>query len=155
MTSEAMLYIGCGCVVGDGAGRYLLVRETKPIARGRLSLPAGGLERDESLEESAVREVSEETGLVVASTGLLGVFHCARTSEDSYGVTVVFGARIAGGELQESKAHPELLWRTFDEIVAHHSSGMLRGAHVVEAVRRFAAGDYLPAEAVTLVGRND
>ena len=148
-------YIGCGCVVGDGQGRYLLVRETKAIARGRLALPAGSLEADETLERAAVREVREETGLLVEATGLLGVFHCARTSEDSFGVNFVFGARQIGGALTPSPEHPELLWCSLDEVVAHDDRGDLRGAHVPEAVRRFAAGQYLANDVVLLVGRND
>ena len=155
MRGGASLYVGCGCVVGDGAGRYLLVRETKAIARGRLALPAGSLEADETLEAAAVREVAEETGLVVESTGLLGIFHCVRTSEHSFGVNFVFGARQVGGALTPTAEHPELVWCTLNEVSAHNANGNLRGAHVPEAVRRFEVGVYLPDNTVVLVGRND
>lgn len=153
--NEPQVYIGCGCVVDDGAGRYLLVRETKTIARGRLALPAGKLEADETIKEAAIREVTEETGLVVETTGLLGIFHCARTSENSFGVNFVFAARVIGGELTPSAEHPELLWLTVDEVVIRHEQGKIRGAHAVEAVRRLAAGDYLPDGLVTSVGHNN
>jgi len=155
--SEPQIYIGCGCgcVVDDGAGRYLLVRETKTIARGRLALPAGKLEADETIEEAAIREVTEETGLVVETTGLLGIFHCALTSEDSYGVNFVFAARVMGGELTPSAEHPELLWLSMDEVVIRQDQGEIRGAHAVEAVRRLTASEYLPDDLVTPVGHND
>ncbi|WP_034386735.1 NUDIX hydrolase [Deinococcus sp. YIM 77859] len=51
--------IGVGCVVLRGE-EILLVRE-----RGRWSLPKGGLEAGELVQEGARRETYEETGLVV------------------------------------------------------------------------------------------
>jgi ADP-ribose pyrophosphatase YjhB (NUDIX family) len=120
-----------------------------------LALPAGKLEADESIEQAAIREVAEKTGLVVKTSGLLGIFHCARTSENSYGVNFVFGARVAGGELTPSAEHPELLWCTYDEVVASTTRGQVRGTHGVEAIRRYEAGEYLPDALVTLVDRND
>ncbi len=155
MTAPAKVYVGCGCVVDDGSGRYLLVRETKAIARGRLSLPAGGLEADESLAHAAIREVVEETGLTVEVTGLLGIFHCERTSEGSYGVNMVFGAQPISGSLTPTSEHPELLWLTADEITQRDQNGEIRGAHVVAAVRRAQAGQYLADDLISVVGSND
>jgi len=55
-------YVGVGAVIVD-AGRVLLVkRKYEPLA-GRWSLPGGAVEVGETLEESIVREMSEETGL--------------------------------------------------------------------------------------------
>jgi len=150
MTGEPKLYVGSGCVVSDREGRYLLVRETKAIARGRWSLPAGRLEPDESIIDAAAREVLEETGFVVTVHGLLGVFHCARTSEDSYGVNVVFGASPISGELTVSDEHPEVVWHTLGEVEALHASGTIRGAHVVPAIERMQDERYL--DPATILG---
>lgn len=147
-------YIGCGCVVTDGDGRYLLVRETKAVARGRLAMPAGMLEPEESIVDAAVREVWEETGLTVEPTGFLGVFHCARTSEDSYGVNFVFEARAVDGEITVSDEHPEVVWRTRDEIDALHAAGQIRGGHVPLAVARSESADYRDAD-ITQVSASD
>ena len=157
MTTPPQMYIGCACVVQEPdneQNRYLLVRETKAIARGRLALPGGSLEAGETLEQAAIREVAEETGLAVDSLGLLGVFHCERTSENSFGVNFVFGARVVGGELTPSPEHPELVWLTADEIDSLQDDGNLRGAHLVEAVRRLQAGIYLPDGLDTSVDSN-
>lgn len=148
-------YIGCGCVVTDGDGRYLLVRETKAAARGRLALPAGSLEADESVEQAAVREVLEETGLAVEVTGLLGIFHCARTVENSFGINFVYEARRVAGEITTSVEHPEIVWKTIEEIDRLHGEGGIRGGHVPIAVRRSAAGDYVDAAVVTQVSAAD
>ena len=146
-----MLYIACGCVVADGAGRYLLVRETKAIARGRFALPAGKLEADESLVEAAVREVLEETGLEVEVTGLLDIFHCERTSEDSFGVNFVYASTAIGGSITPTEEHPEIVWKTLNEIRALSESGGVRGTHVIEAVVRLEAATTMPIDTVSQV----
>jgi len=60
-------------LVLDGAGRILLFRFAH--VRGPLSgqvywaTPGGGVEDDETYEQAAIRELHEETGLVVADVG--------------------------------------------------------------------------------------
>ena len=44
-------------------GRVLIVRRGRPPAHGLYTLPGGGVELGETLEEAIVREVREETGL--------------------------------------------------------------------------------------------
>lgn len=55
---------GAGAIVFD-AGRILLVQRGRPPAVGLWSIPGGHVEADESPADAAVRETSEETGLVV------------------------------------------------------------------------------------------
>src|SRR5690606_35262418 len=45
-------------------GQFLLVRRSKAPDAGRWSFPAGKIERGETLGEAALRELSEETGIV-------------------------------------------------------------------------------------------
>jgi 8-oxo-dGTP diphosphatase len=54
-----------GAVVQDDAGRLLLVRRGREPNRGSWSLPGGRVEPGETPAEAVVREVREETGLVV------------------------------------------------------------------------------------------
>jgi mutator protein MutT len=65
-------------VVGVGAvvvheGRVLLIRRGKEPLRGRWLVPGGTVEWGETLEQAVVREVEEETGLVVRPRELLVV----------------------------------------------------------------------------------
>jgi 8-oxo-dGTP diphosphatase len=72
VTSVPRAALGAACVMVDDDGRVLLVHH----AYGRLNweLPGGGAEPGESPDETAVREVLEETGLRVAIDRLTGVY---------------------------------------------------------------------------------
>lgn len=61
-----------GAVVHDDAGRLLMIRRGTEPGRGRWSLPGGRCEPGETAAEAAVREVREETGLVVLAGHLVG-----------------------------------------------------------------------------------
>lgn len=54
-----------GAVVHDAEGRLLLIQRGHEPHQGRWSLPGGRIEAGESPEEAVVREVFEETGLMV------------------------------------------------------------------------------------------
>lgn len=65
--------VGVGAVVFQ-ADCVLLVRRAKAPLEGAWSLPGGAVELGETLEEAIVREVVEETGLVVAPVQVLKAF---------------------------------------------------------------------------------
>lgn len=66
-----MVYAGGG-LVRNNHGRYLIMKR-----RGKWDLPKGKLNRNESFEDAAVREVTEETGLygVEIVTPLIATYH--------------------------------------------------------------------------------
>ena len=83
-------------------GKVLLVRRANQPGYGKWSVPGGYVDRGEVVEEAAVREVREETGLVVEIERLVGLF-----SEAGRPVIVAaFGGLERGGELA---AGPEAL----------------------------------------------
>lgn len=59
-------------IVSDDAGRLLLVRRAAPPKVGTWCLPGGFMELGESPVESALREMTEETGLTGEVDRLLG-----------------------------------------------------------------------------------
>jgi 8-oxo-dGTP diphosphatase len=65
--------IGAAAVVLDASGRVLLVRHTY----GRLNweLPGGASENGESVVDTALRELREETGLRARANRLTGVYY--------------------------------------------------------------------------------
>ena len=89
---------GAGRRAGAAAGEVLLCRRAIEPYRGSWTLPAGYQEVDETIESTAVREVREETGLVVRLTGLLDVLS---TDDDPRkpSLLVVFEGEEVDGEL--------------------------------------------------------
>ena len=84
--------IGAAALIVDDGGRVLLVKHTY----GRLNweLPGGGAEADESAEETALREVREETGLRVVVERLGGVYYEREVDMHHF----VFVCRLEGAE---------------------------------------------------------
>lgn len=79
-------------------GRVLLVRRAVPPKIGCWCLPAGYVEYDEGPVAAVIREVHEETGLIVRVVGLLEAYHI---TSDPRGMTVtlVYRAVPVSGEL--------------------------------------------------------
>jgi 8-oxo-dGTP diphosphatase len=70
--------VAVGAVVLRDDGRVLLVKRARPPNMGTWTLPGGRVEASESLEGAIVREVREESGLVVEARLPLGVVHLER-----------------------------------------------------------------------------
>ncbi|MEE8392341.1 MAG: GNAT family N-acetyltransferase [Anaerolineae bacterium] len=111
---------------GDG---ILLVRRGQPPFVGWWALPSGYIEADESVEQAAVRECKEETGLDVELLELFGVYSFPEGPVQS-GIVIFYRARPVGGELRAGDdaqevgifspdALPEkLAFRTHREVLA-------------------------------------
>lgn len=95
-------------VVVDLDGAIVLGRRNHEPQLGRWSFPSGFVDAGEVLEEAAVREVEEETGLRVRIDRLLGVYSRAgeRTIFLAYAGTAVGGDLEAGDENFEVAAFP-------------------------------------------------
>jgi 8-oxo-dGTP diphosphatase len=65
--------IGSGAIVVDDRGRVLLVRHT--YGRFNWEIPGGANEVGESITETAVRELREETGVEAVAERLTGIYY--------------------------------------------------------------------------------
>jgi len=77
----------------------VLVRRGEAPFKGRWALPAGYIEADESVEQAAIRECWEETGLEVELLELFGVYSFPEGPVQS-GIIIFFRARPVGGTLR-------------------------------------------------------
>jgi ADP-ribose pyrophosphatase YjhB (NUDIX family) len=100
------LVVATSAVIVDDRGRILLQRRADS---GNWALPGGAMETSESLTDSVVREVAEETGLDIEVTGLVGTYTDPRhiiaytDGEVRRQFNICYTARILGGELRASR----------------------------------------------------
>ncbi len=86
--------VAVGVVVESG-GQIVLERRAHDPNAGLWSFPSGFVEVGEVLEDAAVREVEEETGLRVRIDRLLGVYSTAGERV----VFIAYAGSVEGGEL--------------------------------------------------------
>jgi 8-oxo-dGTP diphosphatase len=101
-------------------GRILIVRRARPPAHGLYTLPGGGVELGETLEEAVIREVREETALEVRPVALAGYRQAiARDAEgkvERHFVILPFAARWISGEVSLNEELAEAHWLLPDDL---------------------------------------
>ena len=128
-------------VVHDERGRIALVHRKD---NGLWALPGGGMELGESIEDCAVREVKEETGLDVEITGLVGIYtnphHVMAYSDGEVRqqFSICYTTRLIGGELAYDSESTDIAWVEPDKIpeLTMHPSMKLRIDHYLEKRER-------------------
>jgi mutator protein MutT len=104
--------VGVGAVVVD-QGRVLLVRRGTEPLRGQWSLPGGLLELGEALTDGVVREVKEETGLVVEPLELIELLdriHREGECVRYHYVIADYLCRVTNGQLQAASDADAVRW---------------------------------------------
>lgn len=132
------LVVATSAVVFDREGRILLQRRRDS---GNWALPGGGMEMGESLIDSVVREVREETGYEVEVTGLVGTYTDPRhiiaysDGEVRRQFNVCYRARIVGGRLAVSNESTSVRFVDPAELdsLPIHDTQRLRLRHAVAA----------------------
>jgi 8-oxo-dGTP diphosphatase len=80
------------------AGEVILLRRGIEPAYGSWAQPGGFLEVDETVNQAAIRETFEETGLVVEPGEIVGLYSRLEAAV----VVIAFEARVVGGAPRES-----------------------------------------------------
>lgn len=128
MTSR--IVVTGGAIIRDHMGRILLQKRSD---YGDWGLPGGGMEPGESIEETMIREVKEETGLDVSSYELASIYTGEKmkyTYPDGnevvfvmflFNVTAELGGKIDDDQTtllfkDEQNESLELVFKSLDEI---------------------------------------
>lgn len=124
-------------IVTDEQGRILLVKRRDNTL---WALPGGGHDIGETIEQTAIREVKEETGLDVEITGITGVYtnpaHVVAFTDGEVRqqFSLCFTTTVLGGELAIDHESTDIAWTAPADIDAldMHPSMRLRITHYLE-----------------------
>ena len=124
-------------VVPNERGELLLVHKTD---NDLWALPGGAMDVGESMAETVVREVREETGIDVEGTGVVGIYtnpnHVMAydDGEVRQQCSICFATRMLGGQLATSRETSEVKWVAPDRLnrLNMHPSMRLRIDHFLE-----------------------
>ena len=119
--------VAVSVVIQNDSGQLLLIRRTDNDLH---SIPGGGQEIGETLAQTVVREVEEETGITVRVTELVGLYSDPKhviaytDGEVKQEFSICFRAEPISGELRTSDESSEVHWvdpADLDDLTIHPS----------------------------------
>ncbi|MFF1356939.1 NUDIX hydrolase [Streptomyces sp. NPDC058297] len=127
-------------VVRNAQGSILLIHKTD---NGLWALPGGGHDVGESIEQTVVREVDEETGISVVVEDIVGLYTDPQhviaydDGEVRQQFSICFHARPVGGSLRTSSESKEVRWVSPADLdsLDIHPSMRLRITHGLDESR--------------------
>ena len=105
------------CMILDPATKRIVVQKRVKYWTG-LAFPGGHLERGESLVESAIREVREETGLIVSDLKPCGIIHWTRTDADEHYFVHLYRTETFYGNLLDETEEGTVFWMPLEQLIS-------------------------------------
>lgn len=112
---ESQPVVGVGVVVLKG-NAVLLIRRGRAPKQGEWSIPGGRQEFGETVRETALREVREETGITCADPRLVDVVDLIRPDGQGHWTLVDFAADWVAGEPAAGDDAAEARWVPIAEL---------------------------------------
>lgn len=108
--------VGCGAFIFNDEGELLLIKRTENCRNtaGFWSIPGGGVDFGESVEDAVVREIKEELDVDIEVIGLLTVSNDIIEAEGQHWVSPQFISVIKSGELKNMEPEKCSEFRFFD-----------------------------------------
>ena len=104
-----------GAVITDDRGRLLLIKRGHAPSAGLWSLPGGRIEPGETDAEALVREIREETGLMIEAGRLLGGVRRPGHDGDVFDIRD-YAATVTGGTLRPGDDAADARWVNTAEV---------------------------------------
>ena len=127
--------IGVGAVVFNAENQILLIKRGKAPHYGQWMVPGGTLEWGETLEQAAVREVREETGIEIEIETFVELIEAIMPDDSGYHFVIVdYAAHAVKGSLAAASDALEAVWVSAEAISDYHPTADLLA--VIEKARR-------------------
>lgn len=93
------------------------------------SLPGGAVEEDETLEQAIIREVQEETGLLIRIQDVVSINERIFQNKNEHAIFFTFNAEIIGGKIsiENPEEISEIKWvdiATTDKLMPYYREGI-------------------------------
>lgn len=117
MNLEKPYIVSVYAILRNEKGEFLLLRrsENSHSNPGKWDLPGGKLCRGEPLEEAAVREVWEETGISIVPGEIAGYSNFELPGKKV--IAVVYNGGYVIADVKLSHEHTEYVWSSLDSIL--------------------------------------
>ncbi|MBE7680757.1 NUDIX hydrolase [Paenibacillus sp. P13VS] len=101
-------------ILDDTSPKILMVKNK---GNASWSLPGGAVEKEETLDQAAIREAKEETGLDVKVQGIIAINECIFEKKQEHAIFFTFRAEVIGGSLELVRPHEisEVAWMDVDK----------------------------------------
>lgn len=96
--------------------KVILIKRLNDPFRDCWAIPGGFVEYGERVEDAAIREAKEETGLDIELTGLIGVYSDPARDPRGHTVTVAYLAKVTGGKLKSDSDARDAKFISIDKV---------------------------------------
>ena len=123
------VWLGVCGIVENADGEWLVVKKAYSGLKGRWSLPAGFVQEGETIDEAAVREVKEETGIDCYVKGLVGFRTGVIRGEISDNMAILYCGQVEAAQpiVVQEREILEAHWISPQQLaVDEHSNIMLK-----------------------------
>lgn len=117
--SKPLIVCGCGCLIFNEKSEVLLQKRNDDNSWGT---PGGSMELGESMYDTVIREVKEETGLDVEELELFNIYsgesqhYFYPNGDETYIVNILFKSNKYSGNLKSNKESRELKFFKIEDI---------------------------------------
>lgn len=113
-------------ILDDTSSKILMVKNK---GNASWSLPGGAVEKEETLDQAAIREAKEETGFDVRVHGIIAINECIFEKKQEHAIFFTFRAEVIGGILELIRPHEisEIAWMDVDkanELMPYYKDGI-------------------------------
>lgn len=109
----SIMRVGVGVHILDQEGRILLGKRKNSHGEDTWATPGGHQEFLESPEEAAIREVHEETGLIIKNPKIISVTNDMFKDLNKHYITIHIETRDYSGTLEVKEPHKCEMWEWF------------------------------------------